>query len=172
MGSPTYDKLYKRLFSNPRIIERLLYSFVSEELADKLDFSTLKRIDRTMVSESFQERTCDLIVRISYRDSGIQERGCVDGSNFLFILIEFQTTVDREMPLRFSRYIGEFYENLNHGIMKSNEYPNLLPILLYTGERRWTVPDSIPYTREDRFLKHYTFLTALHSYPPPAVGIF
>ena len=73
---------------------------MDEPFVAKIDFANLERVNATFVSEEFQQRESDIIWKLPLTDSTI----------YLFLLLEFQSTVDRRMPLRFMRYITAFYE--------------------------------------------------------------
>jgi len=66
-----HDARYKRFFSNPILLRELLESFVPEDFIRELDFSTLKRVDKSFVTEEFRERESDLIHQVRYRDSTV-----------------------------------------------------------------------------------------------------
>ena len=97
-----HDRRYRYLFSHPGFVERLLTSFVDERFVDELDFSTLERVNASFVSEEFARREADVIWKLSFRGRPV----------YLFLLIEFQSSVDRWMALRFLRYVAEFYQSL------------------------------------------------------------
>lgn len=127
-----HDKRYKKLFSNPLIVEELLTYFVDEKFVGKLDFSSLERQDKSFVLENYRERESDIIWKINYNDSEL----------YIFLLIEFQSTVDRYMAVRFGQYIFEFYSYLSQ--RKDIELlPAVFPILIYNGDDSWTAEDSI-----------------------------
>ncbi len=129
-----HDLRYKRLFSNHRLVEELLRSFVPLEFVQDLDFSTLKDARKSFVSERYQERESDIIYQIQFK-------GRVA---YIYLLIEFQSTVDHFMPLRMLRYILEFYDDLIvHEKPRSKILPAVFPILLYNGDRHWDAPVNI-----------------------------
>ncbi len=127
-----HDRRYKRLFSQPYFLQKLLESFVAEDFITELDFSTLKRWDKSYVDSEFKEKESDLIFSIDYRNNPC----CI------FLLLEFQSTVDKLMPLRFLRYILEFYET-NQSLMIDGSYPPVFPLLLYSGDAKWTAEFEI-----------------------------
>ena len=45
-----HDRVYKRLFSDPRVVEDLLRGFVPVEWVERLDFTTLRRLPAEYVS--------------------------------------------------------------------------------------------------------------------------
>lgn len=125
----THDSGYKKLFSNPVIVKELILSFVDEPWVKNLNYETLERIDKSFVTEEFIERESDIIYRINFKEDVI----------FIYLLIEFQSTVDRFISLRMLRYITEFYEYLVSA-KKIKRLPPVFPVMLYNGEKKWTAP--------------------------------
>lgn len=130
-----HDSGYKRLFSNLTIFRQLVESFVEEEWVPQLDFDRAERIDKSFVAEHYKESESDLIYRIPLRDS--------DQAVILYLLIEFQSTVDRFMALRVLYYVVSFYMDyrLSHGAAKM--LPAIFPIVLYNGDAIWTAPTNV-----------------------------
>ncbi|OHD10051.1 MAG: hypothetical protein A2086_12150 [Spirochaetes bacterium GWD1_27_9] len=126
------DKRYKKIFSHPLVVEELLLYFVHEDFVKDLDFSTLERLDKSFVTEKFQEKESDIIYKVNFKDNEI----------YIYLLIEFQSTVDKFMPLRILRYILEFYDFLSQND-KFSKLPAVFPILLYNGEDKWTAKENI-----------------------------
>ncbi len=54
-----------------------------------------------------------------------------------YLLLEFQSTVDRQMTQRMRVYSGLLAQDL-HAQHKSAEPLNLLPVVVYSGRRKWT----------------------------------
>ena len=126
------DKRYKKIFSNPFVVEELLLYFVHEGFVKDLDFSTLERLDKSFVTEKFQEKESDIIYKVNFKGNEI----------YIYLLIEFQSTVDKFMSLRILRYILEFYDFLSQND-KFVKLPTVFPILLYNGEDKWTAKENI-----------------------------
>jgi len=124
-----HDCGYKNFFQNPVAVKQLLTSFVDEAWIHQLDFDTLERMDTSFVTDEFKEKESDMIYRVQ-----------INGKDtYIYLLIEFQSTVDRFMPLRMLRYITEFYEYLVKS-QKMKQLPSVFPLLLYNGDRKWTAP--------------------------------
>ena len=128
----THDSGYKMLFSNHEMVRQLLTSFVDEEWIHELEFGSLERIDKSFVSDRFEERESDIIYKVNFKGNEV----------YIFILLEFQSTVDRFMALRMLRYITELYEYLvrNHKLKK---LPAVFPVMLYNGDKKWTAPEEL-----------------------------
>ena len=130
----THDRGYKLLFSNKEMMRDLLLEFVTEEWVDGLDLDTLDRVHDSFVTDDLRERFDDIIWRVSFRGRMV----------YLCLIVEFQSSPDRWIAGRLMAYIGLLYGD----IVKRNEivdgfFPPVLPIVLYSGEGRWTVPLSL-----------------------------
>jgi len=127
-----YDKQYKKLFSNPLLVEELLRFFVHERFVDELDYSTLERLDKSFVTDQFKEKESDLIYKIKFRGTDL----------YIFLLIEFQSTVDNYMAVRMCRYEMEFYEFLVQN-KEDEQLPAVFPLLVYNGDNAWTAKQNV-----------------------------
>jgi len=127
------DNGYKMLFSHPLMIEDLLKSFVKEDFVKDIDFSYLKEMKTDFVTKEFKNRATDLLWKTKFKGKDA----------YIFILIEFQSTVDRFMSLRCLNYITLFYLDLIKKEKKLKKLPVIFPIVLYNGENNWTAPTMI-----------------------------
>lgn len=127
-----HDRSYHRLFSEPELIEDLLRNFVDESWVNELDFSKLERINTKFHSDALERRDGDIIVRIPFLNSEQQEI-------YLLLLLEFQSTVDQWMALRFGTYIHLLYEQLvkEKRLAVDGRLPPVFPLLLYNGDNHW-----------------------------------
>jgi len=139
-----HDSGYKKLFSSPELVKQLLISFVSEEWVHKIEYNTLERIDKSFISDEFAERESDLIYKAKFEGKDL----------YIFLLLEFQSTVDRFMALRMLRYIAELYEFLIKN-QKLKKLPAVFPLMLYNGEKKWTAPEELNNLIENSIPKHY-----------------
>ena len=130
-----YDKAYKTLFSHPRMVEDLIKGFVHEQWVEGLDFSTLERVNGSYVSEDLRGREDDIVWKVCWGDETL----------YVYLLLEFQSSVSRFMAVRMMTYVGLLYQDLikSDAIEKNAKLPPVLPIVLYNGERRWREPVDI-----------------------------
>jgi len=94
-----HDHSYKNLFSHAQMVEDLLRGFVHEEWIKQLDFSTLERVSGSYISDDLREREDDIVWRVRW---GVEWL-------YVYLLIEFQSTVDRFMAVRIMVYLGLLY---------------------------------------------------------------
>ncbi len=137
--TPIHDSGYKKLFSNKVIFRQLLETFVKEEWVKELDFDSCETIDKTFISYHYIETESDIIYRVKWRGK----------EAYVFILIEFQSRVERFMALRILYYLIGFYMDYlasNRGVKM---LPAVFPIVLYNGEGKWTAPVRLGELIED-----------------------
>ena len=99
----------------------------------RLDFDTCEPLDKSFISEHYKETESDLIYKIQFHDREV----------YIYILIEFQSTVDPFMALRVLNYITNFYMDFLVNSSGVNKLPAVFPIVLYNGEARWTAPVNL-----------------------------
>ena len=132
--SHDHDKRYKKLFSNPTIVKELLECFVDLPFVKELDYSTLKKTDKSFVTYDYKSMESDIIYTVNYRGK----------KAYIYLLIEFQSTIDHFMSLRMLRYTLELYDEiLKTSNPKPKKLPAVFPIMLYNGNRRWDAPENI-----------------------------
>jgi len=128
-----YDKGMKEFFSHPGVIKQLMETFVKFDFVKDIDFSTIEFLRTTFIRKDYQKRESDLIVSLKYHNEEI----------FLYLLIEFQSSVDKWMPLRMLSYVIDFYEYLIKKERKRSNLPVILPVMIYNGEKKWSAETTI-----------------------------
>ena len=94
-----HDSGYKKLFSNRTIFRQLLETFVNQEWVHSLDCDNCETLDKSFISEHYKETESDLIYKVQFHDREV----------YIYIPIEFQSTVEPFMALRVLNYITNFY---------------------------------------------------------------
>ena len=125
-----HDNGYKRLFSHPEMVADLLRGFVREDWVRDLDFSTLERVSGSYVTPELRSRESDIVWRVRWG----QDRWL-----YVYLLIEFQSTVDPFMALRVLVYVGLLYQDLvqHRQLTTAGKLPPVLPLVLYNGTAPW-----------------------------------
>ena len=134
-----HDTGYKELFSYPEFVQQLIEGFAPAEMAELMDFSTLKNHSGNYITPLFEEKFEDVVWSVEVTWQGITQ------DVFLYILLEFQSRVDRTMPIRLMHYVACFYDHLlkNGTTTPHKGLPPVLPIVLYNGSERWTARQDI-----------------------------
>jgi hypothetical protein len=130
-----HDTGYKLLFSDPTIVRDLVRGFIDDAWLAQLDFSTLERVNGQYVTQDMRQREDDVVWRVKSGERWL----------YLYLLIEFQSSVDRFMALRTMVYVGLLYQDLisQKQLGPDGLLPPVLPVVLYNGESRWRAPTSL-----------------------------
>ena len=130
-----HDPGYKRLFSQPRMVQDLLRGFAARDWSDALDFSTLTPVPASFVSDRLRQRHGDLVWRVGFRGEWL----------YLLVLLEFQSTVEPAMAVRVLTYTGLLYEKLidDGALRRHGKLPPVLPIVIYNGSQPWTASEEV-----------------------------
>ncbi|MDZ7852554.1 MAG: Rpn family recombination-promoting nuclease/putative transposase [Halomonas sp.] len=130
-----HDHSYKLLFSHKTMVKDLLTGFVKEAWVEQLDFSRMEKVSGSYVTDELRDREDDMIWRIWWRDRWL----------YVYLLLEFQSSVDKHMAVRVMSYLGLLYQDLirQDAFTPSGKLPPVLPIVLYNGEQRWTAAQNV-----------------------------
>ena len=130
------DERYRTVFAFPRMVEDLLRGFAAREWAGTLDFSTLRKMPAEYVSDERLVRRGDTVWEV-----------CLDAGGAVLVVVEFQSSEDPRMALRLLAYTALLYQELARndapGLDDAGRLPAVLPVVLYTGEARWTAPREV-----------------------------
>ncbi len=96
------DLGYKRVFAHREMVEDLLRGFVREPWVAEVEMDSLERVSGSYVSDDLRAREDDIIWRVRWRDRWL----------YVYLLLEFQATVDSFMALRILVYVGLLYQDL------------------------------------------------------------
>jgi len=132
---PSHDSGYKLLYSHTAMVRDLLRGFVPGAWVKALDLSTLERCSGSYVTDDLCDRADDIIWRLRW------------GSDWLYVylLIEFQSTIDPWMAVRIQTYLGLLYQDLirAQSLSEHGRLPPVLPLVLYNGTSPWNAAESL-----------------------------
>ena len=120
-----------------------LIEIVADELVEHIDFSQLELQNRSFISNTLREQESDLLFSVPFNS------GTETDELLIYILIEHQSTVDVSMGFRLLFYMMNIWDTQRQqwetdNVPKSEwRLQPILPIVLYSGDRRWLVPLSL-----------------------------
>ena len=130
-----HDKGYKDLFSNKETFLDFIQTFVSNTWGNNITKENLVLVDKSYVLSDYEELESDIVYKANFGDTEV----------YFFMLLEFQSTVDYRMPIRLLLYMIEIWrevlKNTTKKEFKSKSFrlPSIVPIVLYNGDKKWTV---------------------------------
>ena len=154
------DGFYKAAYSHPRMVaDTLRYlarrggRFDAATLAT-LALDTLEPVPAEWITENFRHRHGDKVWRIAYRRSVAYRRPDAhrhpaSAHDWLFVLLEFQSTPDANMSWRLVEYAVELHRALADAgaVAGSDPPPAMLPVVVYNGRARWSPPAGAAWSR-------------------------
>ena len=120
-----------------------LVEIIAGELAEHIDFSQLQLQNRSFLSKTLREHESDMLFSVPFKN------GSETDELLIYILIEHQSTVDVSMGFRLLFYMMQIWETQRQEWLQENlpkgewRLRPIIPIVLYSGDRRWHVPLSI-----------------------------
>ena len=120
-------------------MEQMIRRFINTDLADDLDFERMENLATERTTPGLIRSHADLLWKIHFRGS----------AQYLILLIEFQSEINRYMPVRILYYIAIAYHSLVAAKVRPRKLapggmlPPTLAVTIYNGRERWTAPDEL-----------------------------
>ena len=130
--SQRHDKYFYRVFSDPENAAGLLRSYLPQELARTLRWSTLTHRPSRFVSDDWRSREADLLFSVERELSGPPV--------LVLVLLEHQSTPDRWMRLRLLHYCLMAWMQWHREHEQEPQLPLIVPVVFYQGAEPWRFP--------------------------------
>ena len=152
-----HDALFRALVSNPARAGALLSEYLPREIVDLLDPGTPpEAMEGSFVDADAARTQCDALFRVRLR-TGQDAR--------IYVLLEHKSFVDATTPLQILKYLVNIWMRELEGGTAKDRLPGIIPLVLYHGPGRWSVPRSVsemidapeelrPFLREFAYVLH------------------
>ena len=117
-----HDKMFKEMLSDKKSTVDFINSFLHLNLVE----DDIEKYEKEFRTPEFSNVEADVVYKIKNKN--------------VFILIEHQSSLDLKMAYRILRYKNAIIESaINKRRLKEKNYkiPKVIPIVLYTGKRKW-----------------------------------
>lgn len=126
-----HDKLIKTIL-NKKELSKLLKRYLNSNVLEE----NIEKYNNKYITKNYKERESDMVYKIKKKE--------------IYFLIEHQSKVDYTMPFRILEYSVEI---MRESIKKQKnnkefKYPQIVPIVIYTGKEKWNVKESIEDMQE------------------------
>ena len=141
--SDQYEKYYVVNHQHDKIFRTVLdrksdaIALINKALNTQLEAKDIEKYNSSFINKVFQNREADIVYKIKDRS--------------IFILIEHQTKVDYLMPYRILEYevaIMQSAIDLDKIKNKESKIPLVIPIVLYTGNKKWNAKKYLEENQE------------------------
>ena len=119
-----HDKLFKDLLSDKEEARKFINKFLN--LPEPLKKNELELYNSSYITSEYKSKEADIVYKKQNED--------------IFFLIEHQYTIDVSMPYRIKNYAIEILRtavNKKKVRQVDYEYPLVIAIVLYTGNKKW-----------------------------------
>ncbi len=134
-----HDKTFKEVLKDKKEISEFLKQFLGLEV----DTNKLQIYNNEFINNKYEKRISDIIYKEEDKE--------------IYYLIEHQSKVDTNMPQRILEYCMGLMREVkkNHNIKKDTN-PLIVPIVIYTGTKEWTVSENFSDTQkvEEKYKKY------------------
>ena len=123
-----HDKIFRTILDNKNEAS----IFINSSLNLKIKPENLEKYNSSFISKEFRNQESDIVYKLKNKQ--------------IFFLIEHQTKIDYKMPFRILEYSTEIirsaidYKKFGN---KNYKLPVVMPIVLYTENKKWNVEDYI-----------------------------
>ena len=122
-GDNKHDKIFKNILQD----KKELASFFKKYMGHEVEPENIELCNTNHITSDYKYSDSDIICKIKGKET--------------YYLIEQQTRVDYSMPYRMLTYSVEIIREAVRGKNTNSKdfaYPEVIPIVLYTGNNRWT----------------------------------
>jgi predicted transposase/invertase (TIGR01784 family) len=114
------------------------------------------QLEHSFISDEFLNRESDIIYKVKLPETGTPARRAF----YIYVLLEFQSSADKSIPVRMLLYLLQFYDLLLRNSRKGL-LPAVFPLLLYNGKEPWNVAGNlnelIEHTIPDKYLPSFAY---------------
>ncbi len=150
------DALFKELFKIKEFVIDFLKNIVDGDLAKYLDFDTIEVVNTELINDAVSniKRIVDVLYKIKFKNE----------EAYVFIILEIQSTVNKNMAARMHTYIALFTEYLlKSGQIKDGHLlPLIFPIVFYDNVKTWNATTRL----QDLYIKLPNNLKEFEKYIP------
>lgn len=120
----SHDKIFRKILDNKNEAIKVINRILKKQ--DHILAEEIEKYNSSYISDKLKNSEADIVYKIKNQD--------------VFFLIEHQTKIDYSMPYRILKYEVEIVESVlidKNYRNKNYKYPIIIPIVLYTGNKRW-----------------------------------
>lgn len=125
------DKIFRIILDDKKEFLEFLKKYEPGLGFEHLKEKDIEKYNRKFVTSGMKIKESDVIYKIVNKD--------------VFIIVEHQSKVDNNMPVRMTQYCIEIIRSIRKN--NKNRSALIFPIVLYTGKGKWTAPLTIDETQ-------------------------
>ncbi len=127
-----HDALFRALLCDPERARDFLRDHLPNDIAGQLADTLPEIIEGSFVDEALAGSQSDLLLKV---------RLATGRDAFAYVLAEHKSTPDPGLPLQLASYMVRIWKR--HGRTSKTGLPPIIPLVVYHGTDRWSVPDGL-----------------------------
>lgn len=122
-----HDKMFRNILNRKKEMANFLNQFLN--LKEKIQDNQIIQCYTDFITKQYENKQSDIIYKLKNKP--------------VYFLVEHQSTIDQEMPLRIWKNVGEIMRKESilqkTYLRKDKIYPVIVPVVIYTGFQKWKV---------------------------------
>ena len=122
-----HDKMFRNILNRKKEMVNFLNQFLN--LKAIIQEEQIIQCHTDFITKQYENKQSDIIYKLKNKP--------------VYFLVEHQSTIDQEMPLRIWEYVGEIMRKESiiqkTYLRKDKVYPVVVPVVIYTGFQKWKV---------------------------------
>ena len=132
-----HDKLVKKILEKPREVEFVVRKALGLSKDERIEMEAVRN---EFITSDFRGKQADMVYKVKGKE--------------VYILVEHQSTEDRDMPYRVLEYdVGIINTSLIKHNYKVHKYAKVISIVIFTGPGEWRVAQRIEEIQEEYNIK-------------------
>ncbi len=128
--SNPYDKLFRETWSNRAFAQDFLQNYLPDTILQRIDLESLSISKDSFVDLAFKEFHSDLLYFVNFSEH----------AGYLYLLFEHKSYPEKYIHLQLMEYMLKIWRLHLKQHPGSTVLPQIAPMVLYHGQRNWTIP--------------------------------
>ena len=128
-----HDKFFKESFSRKEVARSFLREYLPERLYRQFDFKSLEILKDSFIDKELSEHFSDILYKIKIAGK----------ISYIYLLFEHKSYADNWYAFQILRNRVKIWENFCKQHKKAQKLPVIVPIVIYHGEGKWQLKNSI-----------------------------
>ena len=129
-----HDKIVRDILNDKEEVCKIINKFGKPK--EKLTKEKIEKYETSYITKTFQNKEADIVYKLKDKE--------------VYFLIEHQTKVEKNMAYRMAEYSLEIMRSrIQENNLKKMKYPKVIPIVIYTGNGKWTAEINLRNIQEE-----------------------
>ena len=129
--SNPHDFFFRRMMTLPNAAVDIARQTLPQDVLAQLDLSCVEQEETSWVDPDLKAHFADALYKIKFKEQTSEDA-------YLCILLEHKSSPDHLVAFQVLRYMVQVWQH--HLVERKPPFPPIIPLVLYHGREKWTVP--------------------------------